>query len=215
MGFVDKSCAEFVAELASKAPVPGGGGAAALVGAIGTALGNMVGALTVGKAKYADVEADVIELMKRASALQESLLGLVERDAEAFLPLSRAYGMPTETGEQQAEKALVMEACLRECSAVPLEIMQRCAEAIDLHAEFAKKGAAIAISDVGCGAICCKAALQAASLNVFIDTKAMKDRVYAEEINAAANELLDTYCGRADTIFADVAARLRSQGVQK
>ena len=210
MRFIDKSCTEFVEELASRAPVPGGGGAAALVGAIGTALGNMVGSLTVGKAKYADVEADVIELMRRADALQASLLELVERDAEVFVPLSRAYGMPTETEEQQAEKAQVMEACLRECSAVPLEIMQRCAEAIDLHAEFAKKGAAIAISDVGCGVICCQAALQAASLNVFIDTKAMKDRIYAEETNAAANELLDTYCDRADAIFADVAARFSS-----
>jgi len=209
MSFTDKSCTEFVEALASKAPVPGGGGASALVGALGMALGSMVGSLTVGKPKFADVEADVQELMRKADALQKSLLGLVERDAEVFEPLSRAYGMPKETDEQKAEKARVMEACLRECCAVPLEIMQCCAEAIDLHESFAEKGTAIAISDVGCGVICCKAAMQSASLNVFINTKWMEDRAYAEEINTTANAMLDTYTAKADAIFADVDARFK------
>jgi formiminotetrahydrofolate cyclodeaminase len=201
------SCEQFVEVLASAAPAPGGGGAAALVGAIGTALGNMVGSLTLGKKKYADVQEDIRELKTQADALQADLLGLVARDAEAFEPLAAAYGLPKETEEEKARKAEVMEACLRACVVVPLEIMERVGEAIDLHEQFAAKGTAIAISDVGCGVSCCRAALQAASLNVFINTMAMGDRVYAEEINARANALLDTYCPKADVIFADVAAR--------
>ncbi|MCL1798001.1 MAG: cyclodeaminase/cyclohydrolase family protein [Eggerthellaceae bacterium] len=205
--FTDLTCEGFIEELASKAPVPGGGGAAALVGALGVALGNMVGSLTVGKEKYASVEAEIIALKTRADALQTELLGLVQQDAEVFEPLSRAYGLPKNTEEEKAEKQHVMEACLRECCEVPLSIMRACGEAIDLHVQFARIGTPLAISDVGCGVACCKAALQAASLNVFINTKAMQDRVYAHDINARAHALLDTYTVLADDVFVDVTAR--------
>ena len=209
MSFTDKSCAEFVVALASKDPVPGGGGTAALVGALGMALGHMVGSLTVGKKKYAEVEEDVLALMGQAAALQEELLTLVGRDAEVFEPLSKAYGLPKETAEQQAHKRQVMEAALKDACDVPLEIMRACCKAIDLHQGFADKGSAIAISDVGCGVICCQAALQAASLNVFINTKAMTERDYAENINREANLLLEKYVELAAKIYENVAARLK------
>lgn len=207
MDFTQLSCEEFVSVLASKEPVPGGGGAAALVGAIGTALGNMVGSLTLGKKKYADVQEEIIALKARADKLQEDLLTLVKRDAEVFEPLSKAYGLPKDTDEERAKKEEVMEAALREASSVPMEIMEKCCAAIELHQEFAAKGTAIAISDVGCGVACCKAALLAASLNVFINTKSMTDRRCAEEINTKANTLLNTYTLLADEIYAQVAAR--------
>lgn len=209
MHFTTQSCADFVERLASKEPVPGGGGAAAFVGAIGMALGNMVGSLTLGKKKYADVQEDILALKAKAEQLQNELLSLVARDAAVFEPLSKAYGLPKETEEQKAEKARVMEAALREACSVPLEIMEQCAAAIALHQEFAAKGTAIAISDVGCGVACCKAALQAASLNVFINTKSMTNRAYADEVNAKANKLLRTYTALADEIYAQVAARLQ------
>ena len=207
MDFTKQSCEEFIEALASKEPVPGGGGASALAGAIGMALGNMVGSLTLGKKKYADVQEDIIALKKEADALQAELLSLVKRDAEVFEPLSLAYGMPKDTLEQQAEKARVMEKALRECSHVPLIIMEKCGQAIKLHEQFAKKGTAIAISDVGCGVIICKAALQSASLNVFINTKYMADREYAEETNRKAFSLLDEFTKQADEVFNSVAAR--------
>lgn len=207
MGFSKLSCEEFVEVLASKEPVPGGGGAASLVGAIGMALGNMVGSLTLGKKKYADVQEDIARLKGEADALQRDFLLLMQRDAEVFAPLSKAYGLPRETPEEQAERARVMAAALKECAAVPLEIMEKCCAAIDLHEEFAAKGTAIAISDVGCGVICCKAALQAASLNVFINTKIMEDRALADACNAKANGMLDEYTAKADRIFESVAAR--------
>lgn len=208
MEFTKQSSEAFIRALASKEPVPGGGGASALVGAVGTALGNMVGSLTLGKKKYADVQEDMVELMARADALQQQLLVLVQRDAEVFEPLSRAYGMPKETEAQKDEKAVVMETALREACAVPLEIMERCCEAIVLHEAFGAKGSAIAISDVGVGVACCKAALQGASLNVFINTKVMGNRDYAEAANKKAEELLSVYCPMADKIFDNVKSRL-------
>ena len=207
MTFIQLSCEKFVEELASKAPVPGGGGASALVAAVGAALGNMVGSLTVGKKKYADVQEDILALKAETDKLQAELLALVERDAEVFEPLSRAYGLPKETPEEQAEKTRVMEAALKEACDVPLAVMEKCGRAIELHREFAAKGTLLAISDVGVGVAFCKAALQGASLNVFINTKAMQDRAHAEDTNRRAHALLAQYLPLADEIYADVAAR--------
>ena len=207
MAFTQLSCEKFVEELASKAPVPGGGGASALVGAVGAALGNMVGSLTVGKKKYADVQEDILALKAKADKLQAELLNLVERDAEVFEPLSRAYGLPKDSPQELAERTKVMEAALKNACSVPLLIMGKCGEAVELHREFAAKGTALAISDVGVGVALCKAALQGASLNVFINTKAMTDRAEAERANARAEELLDKYTDLADEIYSAVAAR--------
>lgn len=208
MDFTKESCEKFVEILASKDPVPGGGGASALVGAVGTALGNMVGSLTVGKKKYAEVEADIIELQKKATILQHQLLELVQKDAEVFEPLAKAYGMPKGTEEEQREKELVMEEALKIACSVPLEIMRKSCEAILLQEEFAKKGSALALSDAGVGVVFCKAALQGASLNVFINTGAMKNMDYANEINREANEMLDKYTLLADGIFNEVLTRI-------
>lgn len=209
MNFADKSCREFTDILASKEPVPGGGGASALVGALGAALGNMVGALTVGKKKYADVEQDVCSLMERITILQADLLALIEKDAEVFAPLAKAYGMPKETPEEAAEKERVMEEALKSASLVPLAIMEKCCQVIDLQAEFAQKGSALAVSDAGTGVIFCKAALQGASLNVFINTKSMKDRELAAELEEKADGMLREYTVKADEVFAAVYGRLR------
>ena len=209
MGFSTVPCNEFVDVLASKAPVPGGGGASALVGAVGTALGNMVGSLTVGKKKYADVEEEMYSLKEKATKLQEELLRLVERDAEVFEPLSKAYGMPRATEEEKAEKARVMEIVLKDACSVPMEIMEKCCEAIELLEVFAEKGSTLAISDAGVGAAMCKAALLGASLNVYINTKSMKNREYAEELNAKCDAMLEKYPPMADKVFESVLGRLK------
>ena len=194
MDFTKNSCRDFVAVLASNEPVPGGGGAAALVGAIGTALGNMVGSLTVGKKKYAAVEEEIVALKKKSDALQTGLLDQVPADAEGFAPLAKAYGIPK---DDPTRDSVLEEATLTAC---------KCCEAIDVIAVFAEKGSRLAVSDAGCGAVCCKAALQAASLNVFINTKSLKNREKAETLNKKTNEMLDTYCAKADAIFAAVRA---------
>ena len=209
MGFSTVPCNEFVEVLASKAPVPGGGGASALVGAIGTALGNMVGSLTVGKKKYADVEEEMWELKAKSDKLQAELLRLIERDAEVFEPLSKAYGMPRATEEEKAEKARVMEIVLKDACSVPMEIMEKCCEAIDIIVEFAAKGSALAISDAGVSVAFCKAALKGASLNVYINTKSMQNREYAEELNAKCDAMLEKYTKIADEVFDSVLGRLK------
>jgi formiminotetrahydrofolate cyclodeaminase len=204
-----KSCEEFVKVLSTKEPVPGGGGAAALTGAIGVALGNMVGSLTVGKKKYADVEGEILELKAKSDVLQEKLLAMVEKDAEVFEPLSKAYGLPSGTEEEKAEKARVMEIVLKDASDVPVQIMELVMEALDLVERFSQIGSRLAISDAGCAAACCRAALNAASLNVFINTKSMKNREYAEQLNAHTEDMLKAGSEKADAIFAAVKGGLR------
>jgi len=206
MKFIDKPCVEFVKVLSTKAPVPGGGGASALVGAVGMALGAMVGSLTVGKKKYADVESEILELMDKAAALQTELLRLVDEDAVVFEPLSKAYGI----AKDDPTREQVMEDALKLACTVPMDIMRLCARAIELHDEFANKGSVLALSDAGVGAIFCKAALQGASLNVYINTKSMKNKNYAGSIEAEADAILGKYCIMADDIFNSVTGRLRS-----
>ena len=202
MDMTTKSCREFVTVLASNEPAPGGGGAAALVGALGTALGNMVGSLTVGKKKYADVEAEIIALKEKCDALQTELLDQVPADAEGFIPLAKAYGIPKDDPNRDK---IMEEATVIACQ-VPVHIMELCCEALDAIAIFAAKGSRLAVSDAGCGAVIVKSALQAASLNVFINTKTLKNREVAEELNAKCLGMLDKYGKLADEIFETVKA---------
>ena len=197
-----ESCRKFVEVLASNEPAPGGGGAAALVAAVGTALGNMVGSLTVGKKKYADVQDEIIALKAKCDALQTELLNQVEMDEVNFLPLAKAYGIPKDDPNRDA---VMEEATLIACS-TPMKIMELCCEAIDCIKVFADKGSRLAVSDAGCGAVCCKAALQAASLNVFINTKTLKNREKAAELNNKALDMMAKYCPLADEIFDSVKA---------
>ncbi len=203
MDFTENTCREFVSVLASKEPVPGGGGASALVGAIGTALGNMVGSLTVGKKKYADVEQEIIALKAKCDDLEKQLLDQVPADAEGFAPLAKAYGIPKDdpTRDETLEKA-TLNAC-----AVPVHIMELCCQSLDAIRVFAEKGSRLAVSDAGCGAVIVKAALQAASLNVFINTKSLKNRGEAERLNARCEEMLGTYCALADEIYESCRKR--------
>lgn len=200
MEFSQASCTEFVSALASSAPVPGGGGAAALVGAVGTALGNMVGSLTVGKKKYADVEEEIVALKATCDDLQRELLAQIAADAEGFAPLARAYGIPKDDPDRER---ILEEATLVACR-VPVRIMELCCQALEAIEVFAAKGSRLAVSDAGCGAVCVKAALQAASLNVFINTRTLKDRAAAEEINGRCLAMLEQYGALADQIFTSV-----------
>ena len=211
MELMNLSCEAFLEDLAGNAPAPGGGGAAALVGAAGAALGNMVGSLTVGKKKYAAVEADILILNARAEALRKRLEGLVQADADAFAPLAAAYKLPKETPEQQAHKAAVLETALEGACAVPLEIMSACCEGIALAAEYAEKGSVMAVSDAGCAALFCKAALQAAGLNVSINTRLMADNAHAAALNAQADAMLAEFVPQADQIYEKLTHSLRGE----
>lgn len=206
---LDKSCREFIKVLSSKEPVPGGGGACAYVGALGMALGNMVGNLTVGKKKYKEVEEDIKEILKKGQVLIERLETLVKKDAEVFYPLSQAYGLPKDTEEEKAYKDKVMEEALYKASLVPLEIAKCCAEAIELHEMLAKKGTRIAISDVGVGVLFCKTALEASKLNVYINTNMMKNKDRKNSLEEEINFLVSKYSTRADKTYSYVENLIR------
>lgn len=195
----------FLDKLASKEPTPGGGGAAALAGAIGIALGNMTGSLTVGKKKYAEVEEDVIELNERAQKLRKQLYELIEADAKAFMPVAKAYGIPKDDPNRNE----IMETALNGAVQVPIEIMRKTCEALEIVREYAEKGSVLALSDAGCAASMCKSALEGAALNVYINTRAMKDREKALEMNEEVDKILECYCQMADDIYNSVTGRLR------
>ena len=198
-----QSCAAFTEALASKAAVPGGGGASALVAALGAALGGMVGALTVGKEKYAAVEAEVRDLMARADVLRQKLLACVDKDAEAFAPLAKSYAIPKDDPDRDA----VMEECLRRAAAVPMEILDLSCEMITLHRQFADKGSTLAVSDAATGVVLCWSALYGAAVNVKVNTKAMKDRAYAEELNRRVDGQMEKYWKIAEQVYEDVYGR--------
>ncbi len=205
MSYGDSSIKDFAEALASGEAVPGGGGASALVGAVGIALGNMVGSLTAGKKTYADVEEEIRAWMDEARDLRLELIDAIDADAEAFLPLSKAYGIP----KDDPDRAQIMEDALRTACEAPLDLMWKLCRAIELLEGFAAKGSRIAISDAGVGAACCKAALQGAALNIFINTKSMSDREYADSIDEQTEAMLTDYSDRADRVYEEVLGKLK------
>ena len=201
---LEQKTTDFLEVLSSAAPVPGGGGASAA-----SALGMMVANLTIGKKKYADVEAEIIERKERLLVLQKKLIELTDKDAEAFEPLSKAYGLPKETKEQIEEKERVMEKALYEASIVPLEIMKTVSEVMDELKALGEKGSRIAISDVGVAVLFARAALEGASLNIYINTRLMKDREQAERLNRESDHMITEVRKLQEEIYAGVLEKIR------
>ena len=208
MKMIDGSCLEFTDKLASKAAVPGGGGAAALVGALGTALASMVVNLTLGKKKYAEFEEINKEIMAKALKIQEELLEMVDKDAENFLPLSKAYGLPKDTEEEKKYKEETLEKCLIVACGVPVDIVKKTYEAILLHEELVDKGSKLAISDVGVGVQCLRAGLISGWLNVLININMIKDEAYVAQINKEIRPLVAKGTKIADDVYAKVEEML-------
>lgn len=204
---IDQTCREFTSLLSAKTPVPGGGGTAALVGALGSALGSMAGNMTLGRKKYAAVEEDIRALLEKGDAVRTRLLELVDADAAAFAPLSRAYAIPK---DDPTREAVLEEATQRACAA-PMETLEQCAKAVELLEGLLEKSSVMLISDVGCGAVCCKAAMECAALNVFINTKTMTNRVVAAALEHRTDELLKEYGPRASAVADAVTAQLRGK----
>lgn len=190
---------EFSDKLGSSDPFPGGGGASALAASLAASLGCMVGSLTVGKKKYADVEEDMKAMTADMKELSESLLECISKDAEMFAPLAEAYGMPKdEPGRDE-----MLEKCLRDAAATPFEIMELCCKVTELLEEFAEKGSKLVVSDAATGAALCRGALLGAAVNVKVNTRLMKDRTYAEDTDAKADAMIEEYAGRAEKVFND------------
>ncbi|GFI61014.1 methenyltetrahydrofolate cyclohydrolase [Clostridiales bacterium] len=200
---------EWIEELSSAAPTPGGGGAAALSGGIGAALGMMVANLTVGKKKYADVQDDMKDCLARLEILRDEMLALIEADARGFEPLANAYSMPASTKKEKAKKKKIMEDALKMACLVPLKTMEKGLEILKITEELAEKGSTMAISDVAVAAQILRAAVFGASMNVFINTKTMKNRELAEKFNNAAENSNKAAAEMADRIFFKIEGELK------
>lgn len=199
---------QFIEALASKAPTPGGGGASAYAGALASALASMVGNLTVGKKKYADVEERVQSELLELEATRLRLLELVQADADAFAPLAAAYGMARGTDEEAAAQKAALQVALVDACEVPLEIMRQCVQVVESCVFLAKHGSVMAVSDAGAGAVLAKAALLAASLNVRINIGSMDDAVRAAAYRDEMEDLIAAGSALADDVYDDVVRRL-------
>lgn len=200
---------DFINELASKAPTPGGGGASAYCGALATALASMVGNLTVGKKTYAAVEDEVKEALIQLEEQRNKFVELIDKDAQAFEPLSRAYRLPRATSEELAHKNKVMQQALVGATEVPLEIMEICAQVITTSKFLAHNGSRLALSDVGVAVLFAKAALKGASLNVYANASSMTNEAQARSYIQQADCLIEEYGALADELYEYVIKEIR------
>ena len=201
------SCREFAEELAAKKSVPGGGGAAAMVGALSAALCSMAGNFTAGKKKYAAYEADIQRILSEAEGLRQCLLTLVEADAAGFEPLAKAYAIPKEDPSRDA----VMEQATLQACAAPMEMLFACGDVLLLLEELLEKGSRLLLADVGCGAYLCKAAMECAAMSVFVNTGTLKNREMAAKLEKQVEDILRVYLPKADMVAASVTAYLRKE----
>lgn len=198
----------FISELATKAPTPGGGGASAYCGALASALASMVGNLTVGKKKYASVETEVEQALEELADLRESLIALIDADAQAFEPLAASWKMPASTPREQEIKRCATQAALVDACAVPLEIMGACAKVIVLCEFMAHNGSVMALSDAGVAALFAQAALEGASLNIIINAQSLEDEAIAADFMTKQRVLIETYGNKARETYLFVRVQL-------
>ncbi len=198
------SCREFAEKLASKDPTPGGGGAAALVGALGAALGQMVTNLTMGKKTYAEYEDEMAAICAGLDACRLALLDLVQEDENGFQPLAKAYAIPK---DDPTRATVLEEATLTACQP-PMEMLRTCASATVLLPNLVEHGSRLAVSDAGCAASLLRAAIESAALNVKINTRALQDRAVAESLNKEMQTILEKSIPVAEAVYAAVSKKL-------
>ena len=200
----EKSIDVFLSELSSGAPVPGGGGASALAGAAASALASMVANLTTGKKKYAEYQGEIDEILVKTAALVKDFEKLIEKDAEVFEPLSKAYSIPK---DEPGRDEILEEALNTACSA-PYEIVMKTKEACDIIVRLETIGSRLALSDVGVAATMLQTAAKGAAMNVYINTKLMKNRARAEELNAETVKTVEEVDSKCVSVYESVKSSL-------
>jgi formiminotetrahydrofolate cyclodeaminase len=191
----------FLDELASAAPAPGGGGAAALVGATGAALVSMVCNLTIGKEKFATVEPDIQNILTHAESLRARLVGMMADDVAAFNTVMAAYRLPKATDEEKAARTAAIQEASKKATLVPLAAARACAEVIDLCRPAAEMGNPNVISDAGVAVLCAQAGLKSAALNVLINLSAIKDEAFVTQHRAELDQLLSSHESLANQVY--------------
>lgn len=196
----DRTVDVFLEELASGSPTPGGGGASAVCGAIAAALGSMVGNLTSGKKKYAEYQEEIEVAIEKCGSLVKEFESLGKKDEEVFEPLAKAYSIP----KDQEGRDEILEGVLKDASTAPFEVVEKAYETALVLARLAVIGSRLAISDVGVAASACETAAKGAAMNVYINTRSMKDRVYAEDLNRRTDELVEQTSGICCKVYEQV-----------
>lgn len=210
MVLTDLTVRDYAQKLASDAPAPGGGSAAALVGALGVALGEMVGNFTVGKEKFADVEEEVAAALDRLTELRNRLLDLTNEDATAYSQVGEAYGMPKDTDEQKQQRRQAIQQALQAAADVPAQVIHCCHEAVGELPVLLEKGNQNLVSDVGVAAKLAIAAADCAWLNVEINCAYMKDEEYIAQLRSSLQEPLDAIRTRGSNIWDETVSRVRA-----
>lgn len=201
MSFYKNTCEEFVDMTFSNAPAPGGGSVAALAASLGAALGGMVCSLTTGKKKYAQYEEDIQRMMAQLKALTKEFFNIMDEDVENFLPLSKAYGLPTTTDEEKAFKAAELDRCLKLAVQAPVKLLKTSYESLPLFEELTEKGSKLALSDVGCGVALIRSAISCAWLNIEINVNMIKDQEFTETLKKECTFMLGSGLAKCDEIY--------------
>ncbi len=206
--FKEQQLQTFLDQLASRAATPGGGSAAAVMGAMGAALLSMVANLTIGKKNYEAVDGAMREMLEQSEALRAVMIDMIQADVDVFDQVMAAYGMPRDGAEEQAARAAAVQAALKEATDVPLECARRCADVIQLCRPMAEQGNSNVLSDVGVAVLAARAALHSAALNVYINIGGIKDEEFASERRRALETLLSAADAAAAEIHEQVKAKL-------
>jgi len=205
---IDKKVSNFLDELASNSPTPGGGSVAALAGALGAALISMVGNLTVGKKKYEDVEEDIKKIIGSSEKLRYELSQLIEEDVKVFNNFMATYKMPRETENEKKMRTEKIQEALIEAARVPLRVAYKCMEILSLSKEVAEKGSINTVSDAGVAALMAEAALESAILNVKINLKMIKDEKVRTELSSSIKEILLKENGQKEEVLEIVESKM-------
>lgn len=201
---MERKISSFLTELASKEPVPGGGGAAALIGSLAAALCSMVANLTTGKKKYAQYQEDIERILEEMEQVIWQLHGYIQKDAEAFAPLAAAYGIPKDAPGREE----ILQKALLEAARVPMELTEALYGLIGILEELEEKGSRLAVSDVAVAATACRAALEGAVMNVYINTGLMKDKERAASMNERAKGLAREGAKRCQAVYERIKESL-------
>jgi len=205
---IDKKVSNFLNELASNSPTPGGGSVAALAGALGVALISMVGNLTVGKKKYEDVEEDIKKIISSSEKLRYELSQLIEEDVKVFNNFMATYKMPKETEDEKKIRAEKMQKSLIEAAKVPLRVAYKCLDILSLSKEVAEKGNINVVSDAGVAVLMAEAALESAILNVKINLRMIKDEKVRTKLFSSTKEILLKEKGQKEKVLEIVEKKI-------
>jgi formiminotetrahydrofolate cyclodeaminase len=208
MRYIDLSLSGFCRETFSRSPAPGGGGVAAAAGALGAALGGMVTSLTAGKKKYASVEGDIQRIRGELQKSMEALLDLVDRDAEDFVPVSRAYSLKGGTEEEKEKNRQILQDAMKIAAGAPADIVRAAHSCIPLLEELVEKGSSLAVSDVGCAAALVRSAVSSAWLNVLVNINSIADESFTSPLRTELEALVSDGEKRCDAVLGRVAALL-------